>query len=143
LTFDGGVLHVIDKALTVPESGSKTLISAGLTGLYGALDDTGLLPYFDTLGNLTIFAPNNAAFAAVASGFAGVTTDVVNSILQYHVVQGKVSYSPALVDGTVLYTLDGTGLTIHVVNGEIFVNNAKVVTADILTGNGVVHIIDE
>jgi uncharacterized surface protein with fasciclin (FAS1) repeats len=129
--------------LSVPGRTSTTLLSSGLTGLYGALDDTGLLQYFDTLPDLTIFAPNNAAFAAVASGFAGVTTDEVNAIMQYHVVEGKASYSNVLVDGTVLSALDGAALNIHVVNGETFVNNAKIVLSDILAGGGVIHVIDE
>jgi uncharacterized surface protein with fasciclin (FAS1) repeats len=129
--------------LSVPGRTSTTLLSSGLTGLYGALDDTGLLQYFDTLPDLTIFAPNNAAFAAVASGFVGVTTDEVNAIMQYHVVEGHASYSNALVDGLVLSALDGALLTIHVVNGETFVNNAKIVLSDIFAGGGVIHVIDE
>jgi uncharacterized surface protein with fasciclin (FAS1) repeats len=129
--------------LTVPDSTTTTLISAGLTGFYGALNDTALLQNVDELADVTIFAPNNAAFAAVASGFAGAPTIEVSGILQYHVVQGKASYSTELTDGAVLTAIDGIELTVHVMNGEIFVNNAKVVTPDVLVAGGVMHIIDE
>jgi uncharacterized surface protein with fasciclin (FAS1) repeats len=59
LSFSGGVIHVIDGVLTLPQNVSSTLISAGLSSAYGALNSTGVLESANGLGNVTIFAPDN------------------------------------------------------------------------------------
>ena len=59
LSFSGGVIHVIDGVLTLPQNVSSTLIDAGLSSAFGALNDTGILDTANGLGNVTIFAPDN------------------------------------------------------------------------------------
>jgi len=59
LSFSGGVIHVIDGVLTLPQNVSSTLINAGLSSAFGALNDTGILKTANGLGNVTIFAPDN------------------------------------------------------------------------------------
>jgi hypothetical protein len=61
--------------------------------------------------------------------------------LQYHVINGTVAYSSTLANGTVP-TLGGSNITITIVDGEVFVNRARVITADILLANGVLHVLD-
>ena len=59
------------------------------------------------------------------------------------VVNGTVGYSSTLKNGTSLTTLSGGKLTITIDNGNVFVNDAKVITPDVLVANGVVHVIDK
>jgi uncharacterized surface protein with fasciclin (FAS1) repeats len=95
----------------------------------------------DGLHDVTIFAPDNAAFQAIGSTVGGLTTSQLASILVYHVVSGTVGYSPLLTN-TTLKTVGGENLTITVENGTVFVNSAKVITPNVLVANGVVHVID-
>ena len=95
----------------------------------------------DGLRDVTIFAPDNAAFQAIGSAIGGLSTAQLANILVYHVVTGTVGYSPSLTN-TTLTTVGGGNVTITVENGTIFVNSAKVITPNILVNNGVVHVID-
>ena len=97
----------------------------------------------DGLKDVTIFAPNNAAFQRIGSALPNLTTEQITSILTYHVVNGtSPGYSSTLMNNTKLKTLEGTELTIRMVNGAVMVNGAKVVTPDVLIAGGVVHVID-
>jgi uncharacterized surface protein with fasciclin (FAS1) repeats len=59
LKFTGGIIHVINNVLTLPQNVSTTLIDAGLSSLYGALNITNLLNTVNDFGDVTIFAPSN------------------------------------------------------------------------------------
>lgn len=121
---------------------STTALDANLTSAVGALNATNLIDTVDTSHDVTIFAPNNAAFEAVGSALANLSTDDLSSILKYHVVKGTVGYSTTLTNDT-LQTIGGKNVTIRVENGTVWVDSAKVVTPDLLVANGVVHIIDK
>jgi uncharacterized surface protein with fasciclin (FAS1) repeats len=143
VNFTGGVIHVIDTVLTLPVSASDTLTAAGLSSLRGALNQTNLLSTINNTPNITIFAPNNAAFQAIGSGLANLTAEQVTDVLTYHaVVAAAPGYSSGLQNGTVLKTVNGKNLTITINSGRVFVNNARVITPDVLIANGVVHVID-
>ncbi|KAJ2897900.1 beta-Ig-H3/fasciclin [Zalerion maritima] len=144
IPFDGGIVHVVDTVMNIPSHVSTAAMTVGLTSLAGALVKTNLLNVVDSIEDLTIFAPSNEAFAAIASAAESITDDQLGTVLRYHVVRGKVAFSPSLVgeaEQTVL-TLAGEAVTVRTVNGDVFVNQAKVVTADMIVGNGVVHVID-
>ncbi|KAJ8114192.1 hypothetical protein OPT61_g3872 [Boeremia exigua] len=144
VNFTGGVIHVIDRFLVLPETVSDTLTSANLTGLRGALNATDLLEAVDTIPDVTIFAPTTQAFSDIGSVLANASTEDIANILTYHVVNGTVGYSSGIENGTVLTTLNGQNLTITIgEGGRIFVNSARVTIADVLIANGVVHVIDE
>jgi uncharacterized surface protein with fasciclin (FAS1) repeats len=128
--------------LTVPLNDSATALAANLTALAGALNDTGLTNTVDELRDVTIFAPNNAAFQAIGSALPNLSMSDLAGILAYHVVNGTVGYSSTL-SNTTLKSLGGGDLTIRIEGGSVFVNSAKVVTADVLVANGVVHVIDK
>jgi uncharacterized surface protein with fasciclin (FAS1) repeats len=143
VNFTGGVIHVIDHVLTLPASAADTLSAAGLTSLRGALNATNLLSTINNTPNITIFAPNNAALQAIGSGLANLTTEQITNVLTYHAVVGSVpGYSSGLKNGTTLKTVNGANLTITINDGRVFVNNARVLTPDVLIANGVVHVID-
>ncbi|KAH7077695.1 FAS1 domain-containing protein [Paraphoma chrysanthemicola] len=142
VNFTGGVIHVIDSLLTLPENAADTLAAANLTSLRGALNATGLVSVVNNSPNLTIFAPNNAALQAIGGGLANLSAADITNVLTYHVINGTVGYSSGLSNGTVLRAANGANLTITINDGRVFVNNARVVTPDVLIANGVVHVID-
>jgi len=142
IAFDGGVIHVIDKILTIPQSPADTAAAAGLTALVGALNATSLVSTVNSAKDVTIFAPSNAAFGAIANLAANLSTSAAASILQYHVVAGSVIYSTLITGNTTLKTLGGGELKVSVINGSVYINSAKVTVPDVLVSNGVVHVID-
>lgn len=100
----------------------------------------------DTLkgeGPFTVFAPTDEAFAALPEGTVEALLEdipALTAILTYHVVPGKVM-SGDLSDGMTAATVNGAEITIGTMDG-VTVNGANVVTADIETSNGVIHVID-
>lgn len=89
----------------------------------------------------TVFLPSNAAFAAASVGPS--ISSSTSSLISNHVVGGFAGYLPILKDGTALTTQNGESLVISIRNGIYYVNGAKIIQANIITENGVVHIIDK
>jgi uncharacterized surface protein with fasciclin (FAS1) repeats len=95
-------------------------------------------------GPFTVFAPTNAAFAALPEGTVEMllmpeNKALLQKILTYHVVSGTVTSSD-LMEGAVP-TVEGSDLMVSLTDG-VKVNNANVISADIMAGNGVIHVID-
>ena len=118
-----------------------TTSAANLTALLGAVTAAGVASTLESAADLTIFAPSNAAFQAIGSGLGNLTTMELTSILEYHVIKGTVAYSSDIKPGKVK-TLEGADVTIAVEDGAVFVNAARVINADILIPEGVLHVID-
>jgi uncharacterized surface protein with fasciclin (FAS1) repeats len=103
----------------------------------------------DTLkgdGPFTVFAPTDEAFAALPEGtvedlLKPENKDQLIEILTYHVVPGKVM-SGDLSDDMAATTVQGSDVMIDLDNG-VMVEEATVVSADIETSNGVIHVIDK
>ncbi|KAI9693494.1 MAG: hypothetical protein M1820_009230 [Bogoriella megaspora] len=143
ITFDGGIIHIINAVLTVPANITTTALAANLTSLANALIQVDLLDTVNSLPDATVFAPTNAAFDAISSTIAGLSDEQLASILEYHVVGGAVAYSTLLTNGETVPTLDNAqNVTITLGNGTVQVNQANVVIPDVLVANGVVHVID-
>ena len=142
IAVSNGVVHIIDSVLTLPVSVSDTALLAGLTGLAGALAATNLTEAVDTTPDVTIFAPINSAFEQIGSALGALTPEQATAILGYHVVNGTVAYSSLLENGSMVPSMTGQNLTVSIIDGEVFVNSARVVAADILVANGAVHLID-
>jgi len=98
-------------------------------------------------GPFTVFAPVNQAFEALPAGTVDTLLLPENiadlqAILTYHVVPGAVMAGD-LTDGMVVETVNGESLTINVSAAGVSINgSANVAIADIITSNGVVHVID-
>jgi uncharacterized surface protein with fasciclin (FAS1) repeats len=96
-------------------------------------------------GPFAVFAPTDAAFAALPEGtVASLLEDPTGDLAQillYHVVGSKVMSSD-LVDGEMVTTLNGDKITVKYKDGSFYVDNAKISVADITADNGVVHVID-
>ncbi len=119
--------------------------SGSFTTLVGALQATGLVEALAGEGPFTVFAPSDEAFAKLPAGtLESLTPEQLTDILLYHVVAGKVMAADAVaLDGQMVDTLlEGKQLAISVDGGSVMINDAKVVTADVEAGNGVIHVID-
>lgn len=137
-----GVVHIIDEVLTIPENVSTTALAANLTALAGALNATNLTDTIDTTPDITVFAPTNMAFEDIGTALANLSVEDATSILEYHVINGTVAYSSLLSNGSSIDTLAGPPVNITIEDGEVFVNSARVILADVLVSGGVVHVID-
>lgn len=121
-----------------------TAVAAGsFTTLAAALQAAGLVDTLKGPGPFTVFAPTDAALAALPAGTVeGLLDDVpaLTKILTYHVVAGKV-LSTDLTDGMTAPTVAGPTLAISLKDGAK-VNDATVTQVDIVADNGVIHVID-
>ncbi|KAI3401075.1 hypothetical protein diail_219 [Diaporthe ilicicola] len=143
IVVGGATIHKIDTVLTIPTNASTTAAAAGLTRIAGALTSTGEVEFFDSEPNVTIFIPSNEAFDAITDVVANLTTDQLQQALLKHIVVGAVVYSPSIPAGdTSVESALGEYNTLANTDGVITINNATVITADILLSNGVGHLID-
>ena len=103
----------------------------------------------DTLkgeGPFTVFAPTDAAFAKLPPGtleelLKPENKDKLQAILTYHVVPGKVTAKDVMMLMSAA-TANGKNLSIKESEGDVMIDNAKVLKADIMCSNGVIHVID-
>lgn len=115
--------------------------------LTAALKAAGLTETLSGAGPFTVFAPTDAAFAALPQDalqelLKPENKEVLVKILTYHVVPGKVT-STDLKSGEVK-TVEGGGVNVKVDSATgVMVNDAKVVQPDIQASNGVIHVIDK
>jgi len=123
-----------------------TAVDAGtFETLVAAVQAADLVDTLKGEGPFTVFAPTDEAFAALPEGtveslLLPENKDQLVAILTYHVVAGKVM-STDLTDDMEAATVQGSTITIDLDNG-VMVEQANVVTADIETSNGVIHVID-
>lgn len=125
-----------------------TAVAAGsFQTLVAAVQAAGLVETLKGDGPFTVFAPTDEAFAALPEGTVETllkpeNRDKLVSILTYHVVGGSVTSSDVVkLDSA--ETVQGQSVTIEVKDGNVMIDNAKVVSADIMTSNGVIHVIDK
>lgn len=84
LAFTGGIVHIIDTVLTVPERITRTAARAKLTTLLELLEKTGLATTVDETPDVTVFAPTNAAFNAAADVLGKLDANAVATVLKEH-----------------------------------------------------------
>lgn len=144
---------VADEAETDMEAeapaGAGTIVDiASATDGFGtvvaAIQAAGLTETLAGEGPFTVFAPTDEAFAALPAGLVDAlllpeNKDALTKILTYHVVPGTVMAAD-ITDGDVA-TVEGQNVTLSTADG-VTVNGAKVVQADIVADNGVIHVID-
>jgi uncharacterized surface protein with fasciclin (FAS1) repeats len=124
-----------------------TAIAAGsFSTLVAAVDAAGLVETLKGEGPFTVFAPTDAAFAKLPEGtLEGLlqpeNRDQLIAILTYHVVPGAVPAS-AVVELSEVPTVNGANLSIAVEGQTVMVNDATVVATDIMTSNGIIHVVD-
>ena len=149
---------ILDLARGTDEDGDGTFEGGidDLSSLVGALGAyPALLNILDDESQmLTVFAPNNDAFAAAQEAIAGMDAAGVENTLRYHVVVGQVIDPAALTqedmdaisseDGLTVTTAQGGTVTLSLAEGgdPVMVNDATVLASDSSAANGIVHIID-
>ena len=114
--------------------------------LVAALKAADLVDTLSGAGPFTVFAPTDAAFAALPKGtlqklLKPENKATLQKILTYHVVPGAVD-SKTIKSGQVK-TVEGTAVNVKVNNGSVMVDKAKVTKADIKATNGVIHVINK
>jgi transforming growth factor-beta-induced protein len=114
--------------------------------LVTAVTEAGLVETLSGAGPFTVFAPTDDAFAKLPAGTlesALADTDMLTSILTYHVVSGEVLAADVVeLNGQQVATVNGESVTITVEGDTVMVNEATVTATDIQASNGVIHVID-
>jgi uncharacterized surface protein with fasciclin (FAS1) repeats len=115
-----------------------------LSTLVTAVKQAGLVDTLNSAPNITVFAPDNAAFAKLPkAALDKVLADkaLLTKILTYHVAAGR--HTPGqLASGTGIKTLEGGMVTPAMMSGGYTVNKAHVVCGNVQTANATVYIID-
>ena len=145
-----GVVHVIDVVLLPPAPQPTTVVdiivnSPDHTVLETAVIAAELDDDLSGEGPFTVFAPTDAAFAALPAGaLEGLLADPTGALadlLLYHVA-GAAALSTDLSDGQLVTTLQGGDVEVTIDGMGVMINNANVIVADLVADNGVVHVID-
>jgi uncharacterized surface protein with fasciclin (FAS1) repeats len=116
------------------------------TTLVAAVQAAGLAETLSGAGPFTVFAPTNSAFSALPAGAVDnllkpeMKKDLT-SVLTYHVVSGSLRAAD-LTDGQKLKTVQGKELMVSLKDGKMMIDGATVTIADIISSNGVTHVID-
>ena len=137
--------HKMDEAQTLDIV--DVAVSAGqFNTLAAALDAADLIGTLKGEGPFTVFAPTDAAFEKLPAGTVDMllmpeNKDQLIAVLTYHVVSGSVMAADVVkLSGAT--TVNGADVAIAVVDGDVRIDNATVVKADIVASNGVIHVID-
>lgn len=111
-----------------------------------AVKAANLVTTLEGKGPFTVFAPKDAAFAAIQKDVDSLLKPEnkakLANILTYHVVSGEHKASE-LKDGDVLTTVQGGKLKVSIKDHKVMIGDAHVTTADVHATNGVVHLIDK
>jgi uncharacterized surface protein with fasciclin (FAS1) repeats len=116
------------------------------TTLVAAVTAAGLAETLSGTGPFTVFAPTNEAFAKLPAGAVDNLLKPemkgdLTSVLTYHVVPGALNAAD-LKDGQKLKTVQGKELTVSIKDGKVMIDGATVTIADVVSSNGVTHVID-
>jgi len=141
-----GVIHVIDSVLLPPKDIIDTAVEDGrFTTLAAALTAADLIDALKGEGPFTVFAPTDDAFAALPAGTVEALLEdipTLTNILLYHVVEGRFLAADVL-ELEEAETLSGETFSIKIENGNVYLNDTvMIIITDILTSNGVIHVID-
>jgi uncharacterized surface protein with fasciclin (FAS1) repeats len=114
--------------------------------LVAAVKAAGLVETLKGPGPFTVFAPTDEAFAKLPAGtidnlLKPENKDQLIKILTYHVVSGKVTAAD-VVKLNAAKTVQGQEVKVKAKDGKVMINKSNVVKADIMTSNGVIHVID-
>ena len=147
-----GVVHLVDKVLLPADKDIVATASAlpDFSILVEAVVAAGLVSTLQGAGPFTVFAPTNAAFAALLTEL-GVTKDallanktLLTKVLTYHVVPARVLKAEVPVN-TAITTVQGQTFTINasLVITDQNMRTSSIVATDVFTSNGVIHVVDK
>lgn len=138
----GGATMTPDKDIV-----DNAVNSADHTTLVSAVKAAGLVETLKGAGPFTVFAPTNEAFNALPNGaVAGLmkpeSKEKLKGVLTYHVIAGRLMAAD-LHDGQQLTTVNGEKIKVSVKNGQVMINNAAITIPDVVSKNGVTHVINQ
>lgn len=139
----GGFIQTMSHAKPSAQDIVDTAVGAGFNTLAAAVTAADLVDTLKGDGPFTVFAPTDEAFAKIpADVLQGLLEDkeALRKVLLYHVVAGKVE-AKDVVTLTSATTAQGSDVMIDTSDG-VKINNANVVKTDIMTSNGIIHVID-
>ena len=149
--FENGLIHMIDTVLSIPEQDPQTVTAAQLSDYVALGEHTVLVkPAYSHLvsdfliwKDTTILAPNSPHYSTDFTGWDDLTVEQQLEIWKYHLVNGSVLFSTDLMNGSTFTTSAGLDFTAWVVDGEVYINDAKVTQPDLLQANGVIQVLDK
>ncbi|WP_406693908.1 fasciclin domain-containing protein [Singulisphaera sp. Ch08] len=142
------VLSSAVPALAAEKDIVDTAVAAKFNTLVAAVKAADLVDTLKGDGPFTVFAPTDEAFAKLPKGTLESLLKPENkaklkAILLYHVVSGNVPAATVLkMDGKQVKTVQGSPVAIEIQGSNVLVSDAKVIKTDVLTSNGVIHVID-
>jgi len=131
----------------LPDLRARLAASSSHKTLLAAIRQGGQLGTVQSAGPYTLFAPTDAAFAALPPGserqlFAPENKDQLAQVVRYHMVSGRLTTADLEGEIATPVTLEGARLQIDGIGPQIEVGGATVVRAEIEASNGVIHVID-
>ncbi|WP_029035001.1 fasciclin domain-containing protein [Salinimicrobium terrae] len=157
IEVDNGIIHAVDEVIGLPSIVTFALADPTFNTLVAALTREDDFTFVNTLmqtdapAPFTVFAPTNEAFASLLeelgmSSLEDIPTDLLASVLSYHVVTEANVLSTALTDDMEVSTLAGESFTINLENGAMITDAngrmAEIIVVDVQANNGVIHVID-
>lgn len=138
----GGAMMTPDKDIV-----DNAVNSKDHTTLVAAVKAAGLVETLKGSGPFTVFAPTNAAFNELPNGaVAGLmkpeSKEKLAAVLKYHVIAGRIMAAD-LRDGQQLTTVNGEKVKVTVKDGQVMINNATVTIPDVVSKNGITHVINQ
>ncbi|GAA3997804.1 hypothetical protein GCM10022408_05700 [Hymenobacter fastidiosus] len=140
---------MVDGVAMTPD---KTIIqnavqAASVSTLVKAISAADLGGTLSGPGPFTVFAPTNSAFISLPKGaldglLKPESKEKLKGVLTYHVIAGRL-LAADLKDGQELTTVNGEKLKVALKDGKVMINNATVQIADVVSSNGVTHVIDQ
>lgn len=141
LEFAGGIIHIVDHPMAprYPLGNTGTVLGINaITGIIQANEkgpSTSFLPSIQNASDVTVFAPQDSSLTSASIPPPQAAGN--------YVVSGPVLYSTALNAGTSFLTAGREKLFVTTnASGAIFINGSRIIASDILTANGVVHVIE-
>lgn len=159
VSVDNGVIHAVNKVISLPSVVTFATADNTFTTLVSALTRESNFTYVATLSTangtspapFTVFAPTNDAFGSLltelgASSLNDIATATLEATLNTHVVGGANVLSSALTDGMTVTTLGDT-FVLNTTSGVTFTDqndrSGNVIVADVQAANGVIHVVDK
>lgn len=148
-TYQNVRLIPINNVLTPPTNLPATLQALNLTSLVQLAQQAQVASALNSTSALTLFAPNDAAITAAQSQVAAANDEQRRTILSNHVINGTAVYSTQLEGDRAIKSAtsaSGEMLSFEEDDDQLYVRSgdvrARIVRSDVLTSNGVVHVID-
>ncbi|KAH0543423.1 hypothetical protein FGG08_002281 [Glutinoglossum americanum] len=141
-TWDGGTFQIVDSFLTLPINCTTTIASVNLTNLTTAVSNVGKTDKWNSYQGITCLAPSTF----IGTDLSTTNPDKIHTLsnlLGAHIIDGP-QYTTTFQDGQTF--ISGANTTIKVTVdqvGLVWFNDARVVRANVVTNNGVIHVLDK